>query len=257
MTRFTPPFADYGLEVARGQISDVEAVNKWGRNIDINGTSADVWDGPTAVWIPPAQSRIHDIASTSALDTAPQGAGARTIQIWGLPNWDDCEITEVIEMNGTSDVPTVNAYAIIHRMQVITKGATAGNVGTITATSPADGSVTALISPDIGQSRMAILGVPSCRNLYLRNFGFSLNGKGGVHARWDGHLAVNSEPDVMLVSHIDKHTILLDSDGGSVATHQFDPPLRIPGPAIVFLHGEASAANSDVTGDFDGYLIKE
>ena len=40
---------DYGLEAARGNITGVKTINKYGKNIEIDaGTTADIWSGGLA-----------------------------------------------------------------------------------------------------------------------------------------------------------------------------------------------------------------
>lgn len=55
------------LEIARRNIPGTDSIHKFGRNPIVQTTREDVWDGG-GIWIPPTQSRIHDITSTDVDD---------------------------------------------------------------------------------------------------------------------------------------------------------------------------------------------
>ena len=66
----------------RNPLLDQVVVNKFGRNPDIDAsTAADIWDGGpvggTLIWLAPTAARIHQITSTDATDTA--GTGTLTL----------------------------------------------------------------------------------------------------------------------------------------------------------------------------------
>lgn len=247
---------DFALEVSRGNIAGISAVNKYGRNNNLAlSTPEDVWDGPSAIWVAPTTARIHDIVSTSASDDgAPPGVGARTIRVFGLTAWNLAEVSEDIVMNGVTNVPTVNSYVIIHRLQVLTKGATNVNVGTITATAQVDGTVTATISPSAGQTRMCIYGVPSIQSAFMTLFESSI-GFGSPTANILCQLLVNPEPDVELINFVQKHRNSMIAVGSSEYTHPFNPYFSIPGPAIIKLQAISDAANGEINAGFDLYLV--
>jgi hypothetical protein len=62
---------------------------------------------------------------------------------------------ETIDTNGITGTPTVNAYVIIHRMEVKTWGATSTNIGDLNAIAAVDGTTTAHIHIAEGQTQMA------------------------------------------------------------------------------------------------------
>jgi hypothetical protein len=167
---------DFYLELSKGNISGHSKVNKFGRTTNCDsGVPTDIHDGANstddvAIWVAPTQARIHNIVSTSVADDSA-GVGAKTIQVYGLTAWDALEVSETIIMDGTTDVPTNNLYVIIHRMKVLTCGATAINVGVITATAtPTDATVTAQINALEGQTQMALYGIPSGITAYMLGY---------------------------------------------------------------------------------------
>lgn len=243
---------DPHLEIARGNIAGQSKVNKFGRNTSVGTTAEDIWDGG-GIWIAPTTARTHDIASDNAADTSA-GAGARTIRVFGLTGWGSAEVSEDITMNGTSNVATANSYVIIHRMLVLTKGATDVNVGTITATAQTDATVTAQINPSEGQTQMAIYGIPSTQKGYMTAYYGSVlksAGTGGL----DLTLRVNPEPDAELTNFLVKHTQAVLAAGASYLRHQFMPQFTIDGPAIIKLQGAASTGTFDTSGGFDMILV--
>jgi len=250
---------DFGLEVARGNVSGMSKVNKFGRATDCDSADGyvDVWDGQaggTNTWIAPTQARTHQIASTSASDDgAPAGVGARTIQVYGLTDWDTKEVSETITMNGTTNVATANSYVIIHRMKVLTKGATNVNVGVISATADTDATVTAQINVGEGQTQMAIYGVPSVQTAYLSSY-YSSAVKGVTTTSIGISLLNNPEPDSELLNFQTKHTQGLSTDGSAYIQHIANPPMTFSGPCILKIQADSSVNNSDVSAGFDLYL---
>lgn len=250
------------LEASQGKITGVSAVNKFGQAPSGVQTSlTDIWaradSTPTQqIWLAPTAARVHAIVSSSTSDDgSPVGVGARTIRVSGLTSWTTAETSEDVTLDGTTPVNTVNSYVIIHRMKVLTSGATSINVGTITATAATDGTITALILPSKGQTQLAIYGIPSIQTLYLTNYDFTIHDTGGTAKAVDVFLVVNENPNVQTTNFITKINGGVNTAGNSHFVKEYNPYLKIPGPAIIKAQGLSSAADTDCSANFDGYLI--
>lgn len=254
------PHINFDLEVSKGNITGHTTVNKFGRApTGIQTTATDVWDRATAaplqqIWIAPTQARIHQIVSSDVGDTSG-GAGARTIKVYGLTGWGTAEVSEDITMNGTTNVATSNSYVIIHRMKVLTKGATNVNIGAITATADTDGTVTAQMNDAEGQTQMAIYGIPSTQTAYMSRYYGTINKSSGAATTVNFSLLVNPEPDAELINFLVKNTRGLQSTGTSSDTWHYNSHFKIPGPAIIKVQGKASSADVEASSGFDLILI--
>jgi hypothetical protein len=253
--------SNFSLSVPMGEIEGTTCVNKFGRAIAGVQTSAtDIWDRADAsetqsIWVAPTQAQLHYIRSTSESDDGPAGAGARTIDIYGLPTWGEREIIETVTINGTANVVTVSSFVIIHRMAVVTKGATSSNVGVIIASATVDGTVTAEINAGEGQTQMAIYGVPSIQDAYLTQYYASVNKSGGSVGTVNFRLLTNPEPDAQLTNFIIKHVIGTQSTGSSHFSHPFNPYKKFPGPCIIKIQGISNNADLEGSAGFDVILV--
>ncbi len=254
--------AEFPLWVARGLVTGITHINKFGAAPNGVQTSlTDIWSRadstPTqSVWTAPTAARIHAIVSTSTSDDgSPVGVGARTIRIYGLTTWGTAESSEVVTLDGTTPVNTASSYVIIHRMKVLTCGASGPNVGTITATAATDNTVTACILPGDGQTEMAIYGVPSTQDFYLCRWGVNIDKSSGSAATADFLLRVNESPDVQTTCFLRKDDISLQSTGTSIFDRHYAIPAKYAGPCIVKVSAIASAADLEGESGFDGYLV--
>ncbi len=253
---------DFLLEVARGKISGMFSGNKFGRNIEIDSaTTADIWDGGQAtagvslIWVAPTAARVHQLASTSTSDDGdPVGVGARTVEVFYLPDWDTAETSTTVTMNGTTNV-ALPSMVMINTMRVVTKGATSSNVGIITATADSDSTITSQIRAGQGRTQQAILGVPSTQKLFIGRLYANVNKAGGAAGLMDMNLCVNPEPADEPINCNIAHTFGLQTVGTSALTINFATWKTIDGPAYVKLQGISNTDNMDVSAGFDYLLV--
>lgn len=253
---------NWGLEAARGNISGVTTINKFGEAPSgVQTTATDIWSRADAtptqqIWLAPTAARVHAIVSSSTDDDgSPVGLGARTIRISGLKTWDLAETNEDITLDGTTPVNTANSYVIIHRMKVLTCGASGPNVGTISATAATDSTVTAVILPGDGQTEMAIYGVPSIQSIYICRWAASIDKASVTAVTCDITLRVNENPNVQTTAFLRKNDMALQSTGTSSMSRDYCLPLKFAGPCIIKIQGTASAADTDCSASFDAMII--
>ncbi len=248
---------DFALEVALGNVPGYRKINKFGQAPDCdNAVLTDIWDGADGslssdIWIAPTQARLHDVVSDSANDTSA-GTGLRTLRLYGLTDWGSLESSEDIIMNGTSTVTTSNSYVIVHRIKHLTSGSAGPNVGTITATAQTDATITAAIQPDVGQTLMAIYGVPSTQTIRLTYLREDIKRGTGTRTA-DAFLAVRENADQSGSKFVMKESFQFRNDTPLVRPYKI--PKSFSGPCIVKLQVNADTNNTVVSGAFDAYLV--
>jgi hypothetical protein len=163
-----------GLEIARNRVPGLSFIDKFGTNEAVPDEYVDIWDGGGDYnWITSATALT--VVSDSLSDSA-SGAGARTLTLSGLDeNWE--EISEDVILDSSGGVSTVNSFIRIHRMIVktagsadINKGTIQAGTGTITDGALATANVNAVITPDHGQTLMAVYTVPGNKKGYMKQY---------------------------------------------------------------------------------------
>lgn len=246
----TNKLTDFDLEVSRGNVSGITALNKFGRNPDVDtAADEDVWSGG-GTWVEPTAARIHALVSASANDTAA-GTGARTIYIEGLDSSYNVQ-SETLSLNGVASVNTVNSYTMINRMYVATFGSGATNAGLITATAATDATITAQILAGFGQTLMAIYQVPNGYKLYINDISCDMN-----------DITANTFIDILLLTkdygtggYRTRQYIQLQNSGTAFIQKFIVPPLQIPSKTIIKMRAaNASSNNCDICASFNGHLV--
>jgi hypothetical protein len=257
------PIISQELSAPFGELNGVGIINKFGRSSNVDQTPTDIWDradtaSNQAIWVAPTAARVHNIASTSIADTAAAGAGARTIVVRGLVNWTTPEVSEEVSLSGTTPVATVNSWVIIHRITVLTWGATGPNVGTITATAAVDATVTAQVEAGNGTTLMSIYGVPDGQTIHISSYYASILranlSTSEVHA--DLSVLAWLDPPVNPEAYLLARTIGFGSRGSNPFSQVENPYFSCPGPCVVKTQAIGSVANLDISAGFSGYIDK-
>lgn len=172
------------------------------------------------------------------------GSGARTVLIEGLDeNYD--EVSETVNLNGTTNVNTTNSYTMIHTMTVKTAGSGATNAGEITATAASDATVTSTIAASAGRSTAAIYMVPRNKIAYVT----------AVHASIQK--ATDAEVDVDLrikeygETEVTRQTLAIESAAELTADHEFASPIAVAEKGLIKLRATTDTDNADIAGTID------
>jgi hypothetical protein len=261
------PVTDMMLFIARGLRTGMSSVNKYGRAEDgIQVTVTDIWDRADAaatqqIWLAPTAARIHTIVSSAAADDGtPEGAGAgaQSVRVWYLPDWDTKEAFEDVILNGVAGVAMNNAAVIIHRMKVYPVGTTyAINAGVLTATAAVDATITAQVNIGEGQTQMAIYGLPSIQTAYMTGYFVNAHNTGNPSTvmETDFTMLVNEHPDLNTLAFISKSNVGVIVTGSTMAPRSHKPYKPIPGPAIIKFQAETTLADTEGVTEFGLILV--
>lgn len=152
----TEPF---DLQLARGQVGGHTGLEIFGYSPNIGNTAqGPMWEGQTqsgGLYTPPSSAAQLVLVSSSATDDT-----TRSVIISGL-DANFAPITEIIALNGTTNVTTTQSFLRINSMYM----ASSTNTGTITA--KISSTTYAQINPGIGQTQMSIYTVPAGYTFYL------------------------------------------------------------------------------------------
>lgn len=246
--------SDFLIEVAKGNIPGHSVWHKFGRNEEIDtANDADIWDRGRAgdagyTYTYPTVARVHNLVSTNTNDSYPSGSGARRVQVIGLDaNFN--EQSEVVNLNGANNVPTIYSYSRIFRMIVIAAGSTGYNEGDITATAQVDGSVSAQINTGNNQTLMAVFTIPNGKTGYMLKYYISVNKRTLV----DADLFLLERPYNQVFQL--KHVLGGHGQGGTPYTHLFLSPRRLEARTDIRLRASVSANDADISGGFEILLV--
>lgn len=242
-------FEPFELQVARGQIAWHRAVTVWGYNPDIDAAEETVWADGGIMSLPSAATTLK-ISSSSANDTSA-GTGARTVLISGLDSSYN-EISEVVTLNGQTEVTTTKSFLRINGMTVVTAGSGNANAGGIYAgTGTVTLGVPATIYDEIltGYNRAltAAYTVPNGYTAYIVNGGIS-SGQDGGSAQITGKLVVRSNG----LAYV---TAVATLNNG-LAEYNFTLPLVVEQKQTLEARAIGSSNNNQVAAHFQLILIK-
>lgn len=237
-------FEPFGLQVARDQIQGHSGVIVFGYNPDLDTSEESVWpDGGTIAH--PTVASVLDIVSSDAAD-ASAGTGARTVYIEGLDG-DYNIVSEIVTLNGTTNVSTVEEYLYINQFYVVTAGSGGANAGTITA--KLSTTLYDLIAIGYNQRTTAHYCIPAGYTGYMTT-GVITAGQASGSTAVTAFLKQHGPDGILRVGAV---TTL---NNGSIQ-YDFETPYVIPEKNCVGASAVGASANNSVSAYFNIVLVKE
>lgn len=253
-----PVAGSFDLEIARGTISGMSGINKFGANPDVTTASdpEDLWDGGT-LYVNPTTARLHDVTSTSDQDLIT-GTGARTIRITGLDSAWAIQ-TEDLTLTGSAAATTASTYTRVYRAYVLTSGSGQTNAGDISITAQTDSSISAQILTGEGQTLMAVYSVPASKAAYLVSSYVTMNRSGGGSGNMVASLCQRTGIDTATPSVRVRHRISFEEAGTSSQQEDFAPRKKFDGPCDVWwrIDSVAGSGTTKVYGGFNMILVDD
>ena len=153
------------LEISFERVSGYETITIEGENMSIASLApSDIWSHTGELQYLSIAETMN-ISSTVAEDTIA-GIGMRTILISGLDdNYN--QISETVEMNGTTDVLTNNAYLRVYSITGVDSGAELKNVGIISVISSSSVTVQSIMPVGMSVSKNSHFTVPAGKQFVI------------------------------------------------------------------------------------------
>lgn len=237
--------ADFGFEVARGNVDGVQRANMFGRNVDVDDVREDVWDGGgTYNWSTTAD--ITHIVSDDAGDTVD-------VEVQGLDT-DWAYTIQTKALNGTSSVALDTPLVRVFRMRNMSSTPAAGDiqcgVGS-TTTSFSAANLRAQITQGFEQTLMAIFTVPAGTTGYMLNFWGNMN-RSNTNGACDVSLWMRNFGGVF---RIQSPTGLIAA-GSSHFQHLYGAYPSFPEKTDIKMTAQGTANNFDISAGFDLYFAR-
>lgn len=158
---------DFLIEVAAGRVAGFSGKTINGSSVSVGTSLMSIWNAANEIIDLGLQTTAAtvDIASTNINDIAVTGSGARTVLVTGL-DASGVDQTEIISLNGQTEVTTTNTWSAIHELEVLTTGVDGANQGAIWAgngvfTSGVPATKYLLMDADVNLSHTFVYTIPA------------------------------------------------------------------------------------------------
>lgn len=242
------------LEISRGNVAGSGSTIIRGHNPDQSAASGDVDIAEFGDLSYLDNAETMNIVSDDANDDAGD-TGLRTLLIQGVRG-DGSAVQEIITMNGTSDVETVNSYLRINSMIGLTVGSSGWNEGTVNATSTISATIQDEMSPMESISQSSHFTVPLGQSLYLQRVEFNaakIVGGGNPEIEFKGLARVGGAGNAWL-QLFDK---TLDTAVADEITIDVPTPTRITQRTDIRMRSDTDTNSTETRSRMYGLLIND
>ena len=177
---------DFSHAVGGGHVNKMFSDFYFVKNSDLDVAHGErvIWDSTGVFDGFLSAAETIEIVSDNTNDTSA-GSGARSVSVEGILANGDAGV-ELVTMNGTTVVETVNTYSFIRRLRVqdagtvaITALATNGNTGLITATAKTSSNIMNCIVANAGVSALAANQIPANHKQFVNRLQANIAKTGG------------------------------------------------------------------------------
>lgn len=251
---------EWFLETAQGNVPGASIVNKFGRNAAV-GTSVVplCLGGGYRTPTPTNATTLRVKAGGDANDTA-DGSGAREITLQGLDE-TGALVTEAVATAGASaSAATTTTFMRLFRAFVSASGTYAtqsagSHSGAITIENSGgtqDWAVIAATDFPAGQTQIGAYSVPLGYTAYVSDFKINVEGTKTASLFFFKRGSILDETAPMPAMRLVSQYVGLDSD----YTHSFTGPPKFEELTDIGFMAKVGSGTSDVTVEFDIYLVK-
>lgn len=254
---------DFQLEIARGNISGMTFIHKFGEapDFDSGDNFVTIWDGANDGL---TDAMVYTFSSSADIDFLSCSTGdTLDIEVQGLDTNYDL-VTQTVTLTGQTPSALGTQLVRVFRMKNIDSADLTGTVycyvsgNTVTAGVPQTvADIRAIISlhgvgDSHNQTLMAVYTIPNGKTGYLCQF--YVSSIGGVKTSINEiHLEVRPFGQVFQT----KHTGAIVGTGTSHFTHIFDVPEIIPAKADVLMEANTDVNVAGVSAGFDLILVDD
>ncbi len=215
-----------------------------GADVDLTAKTAGVIANTTPVSNPGEGLALDNGDLEGGVDV--DGTGARTVLIKGL-DVDYTEISEVIALNGTSAVTTVNEYLRINSFEVVTAGSGGTNAGAISITGTEEMLIAAQILTGNGKAYTGVYTVPADFTAFI---------KGRSAALLATITAVTTVQVLKRSPDVDAAWVAVDAfPGQSEPVGEMEPPVAIEQKSDIRLRGTSASNNVVMTAQLNLIVV--
>jgi len=251
--------ANPGLEIARGNISGVSFIHKFGKAPDFDSGDGFVtcWDGANDGNTNEMQYNYSATADIDSLSSSNNG-DTQDIEVQGLTS-TFLLTTQTITLTGQTRAALATKLIRVFRMKNVGTTDFAGQVYCYISTSPLTGGVPATtstiraqINASNNQTLMAVYTIPTSKTGYMYSWYVGVAGaiKTSAHVV---HLVVRPTGQVFQL----KNASSVIANGNSYLQHSYDIPEILPGKSDIEIRVNTDTNVAAVSAGFDIILVDD
>ena len=246
------PNEDFFLKIAKGEIAEHTKARKFGHSENLSSTEQLV---SFASPITPPQliaASTIGVTSNDVNDVNTTGTGARKLYIQGLDaNWDIQ--SEIINLNGTTNVNSANTYIRLFRAYVTEVGTYGGaNIGNLTMVAGA--TTMLLVQADHSQSETTFYTVPAGFTAYVYQVHMTIETNKSLEITFYQMLNANdvTTPFTGAKRIVQHYTGLVES----IDFSYLESPFKFTEYTDIWFTGKTSVGSADASVEYPFILIE-